>query len=114
MNNFNQLVVDNLVYKISLAVVSLLAIGTLIFNLKDFTFVLFIYVPMGILYAGMYRKNQLRQNATSNRMVLLHTALYVLSCPALLLYLLAITILKLVVGISKWSTPKFGSKKKWW
>ena len=105
MNDFKKMVVDTIWFKVVLGAVSLLSICTIIFNISETTFSLFLYVPISILYSNMYSKNNLK--ATNKKTIILNTCLYVLSLPGLLLYKLVCIVFNMIIGIAKVTTPKF-------
>ena len=114
MNDFKKMIVDNWIFKIVLGLIALSSISAILFNSDLFTLTFLPYIVMSVLYFNLYTKNALT-NKGKNYMTILHTVLYVLSYPGVLLYKLFGYVLKLILSIAKLTTPKFNGKggKKW-
>lgn len=105
MNDFKKMVVDTVWFKVVLGAVSLLSICTILFNIYEAQFLLLLYIPMALLYSSMYSKNNL--NASSKKIIILNTIIYILSLPGSILYKLLCTIFHIIIKIAKLTTPKF-------
>ena len=114
MNDFKKLIVDHWIFKIALGLFAISTLSAFLFNSDFFTITSIPYVIMSVFYCDMYTKNAL-SNQGKNYMTVIHTILFVLSYPGLVLYKLCGYILKLILKIANITTPKFGNKggKKW-
>ena len=112
MNDLKKMVVDNVIYKIALAIISIVSILTVLLNARELSFILFLYAPMSILYYDMYKKSKI--STTGNVMTTLNAVIYVLSFPGYLLFQLAKFALTAILSIAKITTPKFKHKKRKW
>ncbi len=112
MNDLKKMVVDNIVYKIALAIVGIVSLVGILFNIRELDFLLFLYAPMGILYYDMYKKSKI--STKGNFTTVLNSVIYVLSFPGYLLFQLAKFALTAILSIAKITTPKFKHKKRKW
>ena len=105
MKDFQKLITDNWIFKGVFGVIAVMALIAIIFNVDDLMFFIFLYIPTSLIFASAYKKNMLTNS--KNWITVVHTILFSLSFPGVLLWSLFLFVLKLIFGISKKTTPKF-------
>ena len=112
MNDFKKMVVNNIIYKVALTIIGVVSLIGILFNIRESSFLLFLYAPMSILYCNMYKQNNI--STTGNIMTFLNSAIFVISYPGYLLCLLAKFTITALLSIAKATTikPKINHKKK--
>ena len=112
MNDFKNMIIDNNIFKIALAIISVVSIIGILFNIRGLSFLLFLYVPMSMLYCNMYKQSKI--STSGNITTFLNTAIFVISYPGYLLYLLVKFVLTAICSIAKATTykPKFKYRKR--
>ena len=113
MNDFKKMIVDNWIFKIAFGLISIISLSAILFNSDFFTLTFLPYIVMSVLYFNLYTKNALTSKG-KNYMTTLHTVLYVLSYPGVLLYKLCGYVLKFILCIAKVTTPFNNKKRKKW
>ncbi len=113
MNDFKKMIVDNNIFKIALAIISVVSIIGILFNIRRLSFLLFLYAPMSMLYCNMYKHNNI--STIGNKTTFLNTSIFVISYPGYLLYLLAKFSITAIFSIAKATTHspfKYKKRKK--